>query len=173
MANYCYGKITVKGTKENVLNFLHKALIPVEFDGTPLNIDPVKEINAGSIKLITKNDNEDYYRMWIKNSYKGFLTNIHIPVLNDNEKDYQASLLVEFAWYADSDHIKNLAKEYTVSINVDIVEENNEFRQTINTDYNGKLLKDIEIGIHDDPNTTESTGDFINNFKAIQCAFQK
>lgn len=44
MANYCYGKMTVKSTKENILNFLHKALIPVESDGTHLNIDPVQSI---------------------------------------------------------------------------------------------------------------------------------
>jgi hypothetical protein len=172
MANYCYGKMTVKSTKENVLNFLHKALIPVESDGTHLNIDPVKEINTNSINLITGNDNDNYNSMWIKNSHKGFLISEYIPVRNNNESDYQVELSVEFAWYADSDHIKNLAKEYNVNINVDIVEENNEFRQIINVDNIGNLLKDTEIGIHDNPNTTESTGDFIGNFKAIQNAFQ-
>lgn len=172
MANYCYGKMTVKSTKENILNFLHKALIPVESDGTHLNIDPVKEINTNSINLITSNDNDNYNSMWIKNSHKSFLISEYIPILSDDENNYQVELSVEFAWYADSDHIKNLAKEYNVNINVDIVEENNEFRQIINADNTGNLLKDTEIGIHDDPNTTKSTCDFIGNFKAIQNAFQ-
>lgn len=172
MANYCYGEMTIKGTKENVLNFLHKALIPVECDGTHLDIDPVKEINVDVIELITSNDNNNYHNMWIKDSHKGFLTSEHIPSLSNNENSYQVELSVEFAWYADSDHIKNLAKEYNVNINVDVIEENNKFRQIINVDDKGALLKDIEIGIHDDPNTTESTCDFIGNFKAIQSVFQ-
>jgi hypothetical protein len=164
MANYCYGKMTVKSTKENILNFLHKALIPVESDGTHLN--------TNSINLITGNDNNNYNSMWIKNSHKSFLISEYIPILSDDENNYQVELSVEFAWYADSDHIKNLAKEYNVNINVDVIEENNEFRQIINADNTGHLLKDAEIGIHDDPNTTKSTGDFIGNFKAIQNVFQ-
>ena len=172
MANYCYGEMTIKGTKNNVLHFLHKALIPVECDGTHLDIDPVKEINTDAIKLITSHDNDNYKSMWIKKSHKGFLISEYIPVRNNNENDYQVNLAVEFAWYADSDHIKNLAKEYNVNINVDVIEENNEFRQIINVDDKGTLLKDIEIGIHDDPNATESTCDFIGNFKAIQNIFQ-
>lgn len=110
--------------------------------------------------------------MWIKNSHKSFLISEYIPILSDDENNYQVELSVEFAWYADSDHIKNLAKEYNVNINVDVIEENNEFRQIINADNTGHLLKDTEIGIHDDPNTTKSTGDFIGNFKAIQNVFQ-
>lgn len=172
MANYCYGKMTVKSTKENILNFLHKALIPVESDGTHLDIDPVKAINTDAIKLITSHDNENYNSMWIKNSHKGFLISEHIPILSNDENNYQVNVAVEFAWYADSNHIKNLAKEYNVNINVDVIEENNEFRQIINADNTGHLLKDTEIGIHDDPNTTKSTSDFIGNFKAIQSVFQ-
>lgn len=172
MANYCYGEMTIKSTKENVLNFLHKALIPVKSDGTHLDIDPVKEINKNSINLITSNDNDNYDSMWIKNSHKGFLISEYIPILNDDENNYQVNAVVEFAWYADSDHIKNLAKEYNVTINVDVIEENNEFRQIIIADDTGNLLKDTEIGIHDDPNTTESTSDFIGNFKIIQSVFQ-
>jgi len=172
MANYCYGNMTVTGTKENVLNFLHKALIPVESDGTHLNIDPVKEINTNSINLITGNDNDNYDSMWIKNSHKGFLISECIPILSDNENDYQVNLAVEFAWYADGNHIKNLAKEYNVNINVDVIEENNKFRQIIIADDKGTLLKDIEIDIHDDANTTKSTRDFIGNFKTIQSVFQ-
>lgn len=172
MANYCYGEMTIKSTKDNVLNFLHNALIPVTFDGKHLDIDTVKEINANSINLITSNDNDNYKSMWIKNSHKGFLISEYIPILNDDENDYQVNLAVEFAWYADSDHIKSLAKEYNVTINIDIVEGNNKFRQIIIADDKGALLKDIEIGIHDDPNTTESTSDFIGNFKIIQNVFK-
>jgi hypothetical protein len=173
MANYCYGDMTVKGTKENVLNFLHKALIPVTATGKLLNINPVKKINAGFIKLITRNANNNYHSMWIKNSNNSFLNSANIPILNDNENNYQVNLSVEFAWFADSNNIKNLAKEYNVNINVDVTEENNEFRQIINADNKGTLLKDIEINIHDNPNTNKSTSDFANNYKIINNFFQK
>ena len=173
MANYCYGDMVVKGAKENVLNFLHKALIPVTTTGKLLNIDPVKKINTDSIKLITRNDNNDYHSIWIKNSNNGFLNSTHIPILSNNENDYQVKLSVEFAWFADSDNIKTLAKEYNININVDVTEENNEFKQIINADNKGTLLKDIKIGIHDNPNTNKSTSDFINNYKIINNFFQQ
>lgn len=172
MANYCYGDMVIRGAKENVLNFLHKALIPVTATGTLLNIDPVKKINTGFIKLITRNDNNNYHSMWIKSSNNGFVNSTHIPILSDNENDYQVNLSVEFAWFADSDNIKNLAKEYNVNINVDVTEENNEFRQIISADNKETLLKDIEIGIHDNPNTNNSTSDFANNYKIINNFFQ-
>ena len=63
MANYCYGDMIVKGAKENVLIFLHKALIPVTATGKLLNIDPVKKINTGFIKIITRNDNNNYHNI--------------------------------------------------------------------------------------------------------------
>lgn len=173
MANYCYGDMTVRGTKENVLNFLHKALIPVTATGQLSNIDPVKKINIGFIKLITRNDDNNYHSMWIKSSNNGFVNSTHIPILSNNENDYQVNLSVEFAWSADSNNIKNLAKEYNVSINVDVTEENNEFRQIINADNKGTLLKDIEINVHDNPNTNKSTSDFINNYKIINNFFQQ
>lgn len=171
MANYCYGDMAVSGTKENVLNFLHKALIPVTATGNLLNINPIKETNVGSIKLITRNDNLNYNSIWIKNSNNGFLNSTHIPILNDNENDYQINLSIEFAWYADSNNIKTLAKEYNVSINIDVTEENNEFRQIINADNKGTLIKDIKINIHDNPNTNKSTSDFANNYKIINNFF--
>ena len=171
MANYCYGDMAVKGTKENVLNFLHKALIPVTATGKLLNIDPVKKINAGFIKLITKNDNDNYHSMWIKSSNNGFLNSANIPILSDNENDYQVNLSIEFAWFANNDNIKNLAKEYNISINIDVTEENNEFRQIINADNKGTLIKDIKINIHDNPNTNKSTSDFANNYKIINNFF--
>lgn len=173
MANYCYGDMVIRGAKENVLNFLHKALIPVTATGKLLNINPVKKINAGFIKLITRNVNNNYHSMWIKNSNNSFLNSANIPILNDNENNYQVNLSVEFAWFADSDNIKNLAKEYNININVDVTEENNEFRQIINADNKGTLLKDIKIGIHDNPNTNKSTSDFANNYKIINNFFQK
>lgn len=173
MANYCYGDMVIKGAKENVLKFLHKALIPVTTTGTLLNINPVKKINTRFIKLITRNDNNNYHNMWIKSSNNGFLNSTHITILSDNKNGYQVNLSVEFAWFADSDNIKNLAKEYNLNINVDVTEENNEFRQIINADNKGTLLKNIEINIHDDPNTNKSTSDFTNNYKIINNFFQK
>ena len=48
--------------------------------------------------------------MWIKSSNNSFLNSANIPILNDNENNYQINLSVEFAWFADSNNIKKPCK---------------------------------------------------------------
>lgn len=157
MANWCYGNMEIFGKKENVLNFLKNELIPVAYDGNHLHLNPIVTIADDHIKLIRRTDNEMYHSMWLKGSYKGFLTESYIKVLNNDINDYKVNLHVEFYYFAYGEFAIKPAGEHNVAIDIDVIEENNEFRQIIKVDNTGKLLKDIQIGMHDDPNSNEST----------------
>ena len=74
MANWCYGNMEISGKKESVLNFLKNELIPVAYDGNHLHLNPIVTVTDDHIQLIRRTDNEMYHSMWLKGSYKGFLT---------------------------------------------------------------------------------------------------
>lgn len=166
MANWCYGNMEISGKKESVLNFLKNELIPVAYDGNHLHLNPIVTVTDDHIQLIRRTDNEMYHSMWLKGSYKGFLTESYIKVLNNDINDYKVNLQVEFCYFAYGEFAIKPAEEHNVSINIDVVEENNEFRQVIKIDNTGTLLKDIQIGIHDDPNSNESTLDHMDIVKS-------
>lgn len=157
MANWCYGNMEISGKKENVLNFLKSELVPVTNYGEHLKINPVITVVDDHIQLIKRTDNEIYHSTWLKDSYKGFLTSSYVNILSNDVDDYKVNLHIEFCYFAYREFAIKPAGEHNVAIDIDVVEENNEFRQIIKIDNTGKLLKDIQIGIHDDPNSNEST----------------
>ena len=107
-----------------------------------------------------------YHSTWLNGSYKGFLTSSYVQVLNNDVDNYKVNLQVEFCYFAYGEFATKPAGKHNVSINIDVVEENNEFRQIIKIDNTGTLLKDIQIGIHDDPNSNESTLDHMDIVKS-------
>lgn len=157
MANWCYGTMEVSGKKENVLNFLKTELVPVTNYGEHLTINPVITVADDHIQLIKRTDNEMHHAIWLKDSYKGFLTSSYVKVLNNDVDNYKIHLQIEFYYFVYGEFAIKPAGEHNVAIDIDVVEENNEFRQIINVDNTGKMLKNIQIGIHDDPNSNEST----------------
>ena len=165
MANWCYGNMEISGKKENVLNFLKSELVPVTNYGEHLKINPVITVADDHIQLIRRTDNEIYHSIWLKDSYKGFLTSSYVQVLNNDVDNYKVNLQVEFYYFAYGEFAIKPAGEHNVAIDINVIEENNEFRQIIKVDNTGKILKDIQIGIHDDPNSDEST---IGNADIIQ-----
>lgn len=147
----------ISGKKENVLNFLKSELVPVTNYGEHLKMNPVITVADDHIQLIKRTDNEIYHSTWLKDSYKGFLTSSYVNILSNDVDDYKVNLHIEFCYFAYGEFAIKPAGEHNVAIDIDVVEENNEFRQIIKIDNTGKLLKDIQIGIHDDPNSNEST----------------
>lgn len=166
MANWCYGNMEISGKKENVLNFLKNELVPVTNYGEHLKINPVITVADDHIQLIKQTDNEMYHAIWLKDSYKGFLTSSYVQVLNNDVDNYKVHLQIEFCYFAYGEFAIKPAGEHNVTIDIDVIEENNEFRQIIKVDNTGKMLKDIQIGIHDDPNSNESTLDHIDIVKS-------
>lgn len=166
MANWCYGNMEISGKKESVLNFLKNELIPVAYDGNHLHLNPIVTVTDDHIQLIRRTDNEMYHSMWLKGSYKGFLTESYIKVLNNDTNKYTVNLQVEFCYFAYGEFAIKPAGEHNVAIDINVIEENNEFRQIIKVDNTGKILKDIQIGIHDDPNSDKSTLDHCDILKS-------
>lgn len=139
MANWCYGKMTVSGKKENTKNFLLTAVKLVDKTGKALNQNflNLTEDNLG-LHLNVASKDKSY--LSLNTNHRGFIDSTYIKVLSDKDNDYSLLLDVKFANYVDTNALSEIAKQYNIDIGVQATEETNEFTQTIAVNKVGKIM---------------------------------
>lgn len=141
MANWCYGKMTVSGKKENIKNLLLTAVKPVNQTGEILdqNLLNLTEDDIGLHLNVAYND-KSY--LSLNTNHRDFIDSTYIKVLSDKDNDYSLLLDVKFANYVDTNTLSEITKQYNIDIGVQATEETDEFTQTIAISKTGKIMID-------------------------------
>lgn len=141
MANWCYGKMTVSGRKENIKNFLLTAVKPVDRTGEILDQN-LLNLTEDELGLHLNVNSKDKSYLSLNTNNRGFIDSTYIKVLSDKDNDYSLLLDVKFANYVDTNVLSEIAKQYNIDIGVQATEETNEFTQTIAVNKAGKIMID-------------------------------
>ena len=138
MPNWCIGTLRVRGTKENLTNFVLEGLSPVTSIGQEL--EPLKMDDYGCIEC---------ERCWIKGTHRGFVvdSNVYFDVLKD-EEETTIALDTEFAWGISAEELLNSCKKYGVDMRIYAFERGMQFNQIIEI-IDGKITKDEEVKFDD------------------------
>lgn len=139
MANWCYGKMTVSGRKENIKNFLLTTVKPVDRTGEILDQN-LLNLTEDELGLHLNVNSKDKSYLSLNTNNRGFIDNTYIKVLSDKDNDYSLLLDVKFANYVDTNVLSEIAKQYNIDIGVQATEETNEFAQTIAVNKVGKVM---------------------------------
>ena len=139
MANWCYGKMTVSGRKENIKNFLLTAVKPVDRTGEILDQN-LLNLTEDELGLHLNVNSKDKSYLSLNTNHRGFIDSTYIKVLSDKDNDYSLLLDVRFANYVDTNALSEIAKQYNIDIGVQATEETNEFTQTIAINKVGKVM---------------------------------
>ena len=139
MANWCYGKMTVSGKKENIKNLLLTAVKPVNQTGEILDQN-LLNLTEDDIGLHLNVASKDKSYLSLNTNHRGFIDSTYIKVLSDKDNDYSLLLDVRFANYVDTNALSEIAKQYNIDIGVQATEETNEFAQTIAVNKVGKVM---------------------------------
>lgn len=141
MANWCYGKMTVSGRKENIKNLILTAIKPVDQTGKALNQN-LLNLTEDDLGLHLNVNSKDKSYLSLNTNHRGFIDSTYIKVLSDKDNDYSLLLDVRFANYVDTNTLSEIAKQYNIDIGVQATEETNEFTQTIAVNKVGKIMID-------------------------------
>lgn len=139
MANWCYGKMTVSGRKENIKNFLLTAIKPVDRTGEILDQN-LLNLTEDELGLHLNVNSKDKSYLSLNTNNRSFIDSPYIKVLSDKDNDYSLLLDVKFANYVDTNTLSEIAKQYNIDIGVQATEETNEFTQTIAVNKIGKIM---------------------------------
>ena len=141
MANWCYGKMTVSGKKENITNFLLTTVKPVDKTGETLNQN-LLNLTEDELGLHLNVASKDKSYLSLNTNNRGFIDSTYIKVVSDKDNDYSLLLDVKFANLVDTHTLSDIAKQYNMDIGIQATEETNEFTQTIAVNKAGKIMID-------------------------------
>lgn len=146
MANWCYGKMTVSGRKENITNFLLTAIKPVDRTGEVLNQN-LLNLTEDELGLHLNVASKDKSYLSLNTNNRGFIDSTYIKVVSDKDNDYSLLLDVKFANLVDTHTLSDIAKQYNMDIGIQVTEETNEFTQAIAISKAGEIIiNDITEG---------------------------
>lgn len=146
MANWCYGKMTVSGRKENITNFLLTAIKPVDRTSEVLNQN-LLNLTEDELGLHLNVASKDKSYLSLNTNNRGFIDSTYIKVVSDKDNDYSLLLDVKFANLVDTHTLSDIAKQYNMDIGIQVTEETNEFTQAIAISKAGEIIiNDITEG---------------------------
>lgn len=147
MPNWCEGVFKVRGTKQNVINYLQELLKvpPVE-----QNKNPEPEIifsnGCDELKFELKNCNHFY----LKHTRRAFINTAKISILlNGDEDDYPEQMIIASiphfvqAWGIIPENYTELSKKHNVDLRIFGFEHGMEFTQEVEI-HKGSIVKSVE-----------------------------
>lgn len=143
MPNWCSGVLKVRGTKDNIVNFLKNGLQCVDIIGDD-NGKHTVEVDE-TYDEITMNDVKG--ALWIKNTRRNFIENIsHYLYLSKYSDDTFVCAIDGFqaAWGIESKDLAEISKEYGIDLKIYAFEQGMQFNQDIEI-VAGEVIKDEEI----------------------------
>lgn len=151
MPNWCEGILKVRGTKENIVNFLQNALKCVDVWGNEEEKHEVKLNEFDDIEFRVKKEikHPDFH---IEGTHRNF---IEIPnetfILYESDKaDIYCICLYNYraAWGITAEPLRELSEKYGVDLKIYGFERGMAFNQDIEI-VGGKIIKDKEIKFED------------------------
>lgn len=147
MPNWCEGTLKVRGSFENVRNFVLNGLSETaRIPGLPL-----PETKEPFLDIF--DNTEDYFcaeikkQCYINGTYRGFVDDGWIEMSKEDECSI-ALLDTRFAWALCSDDLLKICKKYGVDMRITGYERGMEFVQEVEI-VNGKIILDKEIHYDD------------------------
>lgn len=141
MPNWCAGVLKVRGTKENVTNFITKGIIAVDCYGSDINykitLDKDENFNLDNMK------NTYFY---IKGTKRGFVSpgDYFFDFYDEKKDDVIVCLDVQFAWTIHPEQLAAISKQYDVAFKIYAFERGMEFN--IDLEINkGEVIKEEYI----------------------------
>lgn len=156
MPNWAKGIIKIRGTQENIKNFLINGLKPQftlsgevfkrlkEELGIEGNYYPLPEINEIDNKFTIHSPNG--HGFYIKNTYRAFINKekIEFEFKNDNSEQILSIDSFKQAWSVDTLEFVEISKKYHIDIKIYAWEKGNQFNQDIEI-HKGEIIKDETI----------------------------
>lgn len=150
MPNWVEGQLKVRGTKENIINFLKNGLEPlqpasIEIDSMIKGVEPTPiplQIEENEYSLGLKNDNGFY----IKNTRRHFIEDKWIEFYFEDEGESEVLVLENFkaAWGIETEQLAQISKEYQIDFKVYGFERGMRFNQDIEI-HKGEIVKNNEV----------------------------
>lgn len=139
MPNWCCGTLKVRGMKENVINFLTKGLIAVDYIGNDVKeskfyIDEYEDINYIPSKSLSC--------FWIEGTRRGFVypKEYYFNYYNKEKNEVIVCLDTKFAWTIHVEQLLEISKKYDIDLKIYAFEGGMEFNLDIEVSK-GKVIK--------------------------------
>jgi hypothetical protein len=146
MPNWCVGTLKVRGSKENIINFLKNGFTPVTWMGTDIPMKVVEEEYSFTISCDDK-----FHGFHVKGTHRNFIESKEIEFEHWDEDNETHVLILEdykAAWGIEAEPLAELSKEYQLDFRLYAFERGMEFNQEIEI-HKGKIIKDVEIKFDD------------------------
>lgn len=142
MPNWCEGTLRIRGTIENLRNFIEKGLEPVNAVGAkedPLNV------YSDDTSLFAEKDGTYY----MKGSRRHFVEDSYFAANVENPGDTAVMALnMKAAWMIDAHTLRDLCDEFHLDMRIQAFECGMEFSQIIEI-ANGEVVKNDTIKYED------------------------
>lgn len=142
MPNWCSGVLKVRGTKDNIVNFLQNGLQAVNIFGDDICKHTVEIDEDNEIKINNVKGN-----LWIKNTRRNFIENISDDFYLSKYSDDTFVCAIDgfqAAWGIEAKDLAEISKEYGIDLKIYAFEMGMEFNQDIEI-VAGEVIKDEEI----------------------------
>lgn len=146
MPNWCVGTMKVRGTKENLVNFLKKGFSPVTWLGSAVPVEVNEDKYSVSLKCLDK-----AHGFHVKGTHRNFVeTNCIEFEFWDEDKETHVMLIENYkaAWGIEANALALLSKTYDIDFKIYAFERGMEFNQDIEV-VKGEIVKDDEIQFDD------------------------
>ena len=152
MPNWCEGTLKIRGTKENILDFLNKECKIVNFKGfldEPSIQNIIAKEQEDEIEIFYPDNSKEIY---LNNTRRNFIENYTGGYLNTCKNNDNEKILViegfKAAWGIENKPYVEWSKKYNIDFNIHGYEHGMCFEQEIEI-IKGKLLKNEEITYDD------------------------
>lgn len=159
MPNWIEGVLKVRGTKENITNFIKNGIDYNDYKHEILrdekgNFSGVKDISVPRNCEKTINDDEIFIKntmdLYINHTHRMFVNSKNIEhwwISNEGEKEVMC-IDIRQAWGFDAENFKKISETFNVDLRVFGTEQGMEFCQLVEV-QNGNIIKNQEISFDD------------------------
>ena len=139
MPNWCCGILKIRGTKQDVVNFLTKGLIAVDYIGNDVKESRFYVDEYGDIDYIPSK-NLSYF--CIEGTRRGFVypDNYICNYYNEEKDEVIVCLDTKFAWTIHVEQLLEISKKYNIDLKIYAFEGGMEFNLDIEVSK-GKVIK--------------------------------
>lgn len=151
MPNWCEGTLKIRGTRQDIKNFLQGALEPCGSTG-----DSIKQMLGQEVEPPKSVVEEEEYQFDMKSPNGFYIRGTRRAFIENNidwwyEDSHEEILVLDNfkqAWGVDSEPFAVLSKQYNVDINIYVFEKGMQFNQHIEI-HKGAVIKNLEIRFSD------------------------
>ncbi|MED1128818.1 hypothetical protein [Bacillus paralicheniformis] len=151
MPNWAEGVLKIRGTRNDIRNFLTKGLSPIPSISPQIAMmtgkkveEPKVEIEEDEWDLTMKSPNG----LYIEGTRRAFIEGTIVWDFDDKHEEVLTIDSFKQAWGVEAEPLAKLSKEFNVDLKVYVFEKGMEFNQDIEI-HKGEIIKDNEIKFDD------------------------